>query len=442
MAGALIAASVTAWPAKAEVTEPAVTAAFNGLIKDLVIGDDGASGLQTDEVNDGSYTLDITYSGSQVISRIDVQRGSEWWNTEPGDGMWVVGVTSDTSDAYLNSTDDGSVAIPFTDSKRLRLYLAGGSQALGAEYDVTVCFASGACAVTTVMTTAADGDSDGYSVVDDCNDALASINPGATEIPDDGIDQDCTNADLRTWYLDGDTDGYGATTPTDTDETQPAGYVDNDDDCDDGDVTSYPGGTEVADDGIDQDCSGADSVTFYLDYDGDTFGDPSSPQVADSAPDNHVTNDGDCNDADAAVNPDADEVAGNGEDDDCDSATPDVIEPADTTLGDISYSNGSYTNKGSRTSITTTVSSPDNACVAGRRVTFTITNTQTSGVTVVSAAASATGTSPAKVSVQLNLIAGQYDVSLSAEATDACDAGINEDAGTVMISTAKPKGRK
>jgi serine protease len=41
-----------------------------------------------------------------------------------------------------------------------------------------------------------DGDDDGYTVADgDCDDGDPAIHPGATDIPGDGIDQDCSGAD-------------------------------------------------------------------------------------------------------------------------------------------------------------------------------------------------------------------------------------------------------
>ncbi|MCK6521554.1 putative metal-binding motif-containing protein [Myxococcota bacterium] len=125
-------------------------------------------------------------------------------------------------------------------------------------------------------------------------------------------------------------------TSTPTDDTSSAG-VDNDGDgsvegvdCDDADAGRFPGNPEVCD-GADQDCDdeidedATDGTTYYLDGDADGFG--GEAVVACAQPEGSVSVDGDCDDTNAAINPDADEVcddAGIGVDEDCDGASNDA----------------------------------------------------------------------------------------------------------------------
>jgi hypothetical protein len=64
---------------------------------------------------------------------------------------------------------------------------------------------------------------------------------------------------------------------------------------------------------------------FYADTDGDGFGDPATGVPACNAPEGYVDNGDDCDDTDIDVSPNATEVPGDGVDNDCNPATPDVV---------------------------------------------------------------------------------------------------------------------
>ncbi len=64
---------------------------------------------------------------------------------------------------------------------------------------------------------------------------------------------DCTE---QTWYRDADGDGFGNPNSTNLACEQPEGYVLNNTDFNDNSASAYPGATEICDDGIDNDGNG------------------------------------------------------------------------------------------------------------------------------------------------------------------------------------------
>ncbi len=157
----------------------------------------------------------------------------------------------------------------------------------------------------------------------DCDDADPTVHPGAEELcnaRDDDCDRVADNGVVSTWYTDADDDGYGV--PDDAVEScEPVdGRVEDGTDCDDGDPDTHPGAPEVCD-GDDDDCDGVADLgqvsTWYVDADGDGFGDPDQASLSCDPEPDWVLEAGDCDDSDAEVSPDAEETC-NSVDDDCD----------------------------------------------------------------------------------------------------------------------------
>jgi hypothetical protein len=170
--------------------------------------------------------------------------------------------------------------------------------------------------------------------VGDCDDSNPNINPGALDVPYDGIDQDCTQLDLCDVDEDGIAAPYsdcGGTDCADGDPLVSPSAVETangaDDDCDgvvDDDTTAYDddddGFSEDAGDCDDQDASrnpGAREICTGQDTDCDGVVD-NDTECADDDGDGAAEHDGDCDDTRADVGLHRAEVLGNGVDDDCD----------------------------------------------------------------------------------------------------------------------------
>ena len=179
-----------------------------------------------------------------------------------------------------------------------------------------------------------DDDGDGYADAtcggNDCDDTNAAVHPGAIELCD-MIDNDCDGVvdgptSNATWYLDLDGDGFGDDGQPGIDSCEPQpGRVPVGGDCNDGDATIRPGVQDFCDT-VDQDCDGqvdegAVRLAYYVDGDGDGFGDERNGTTFSCLARAGLTlAPGDCDDSSDTRFPGAPEGC-NSTDDDCDGET-------------------------------------------------------------------------------------------------------------------------
>lgn len=100
-----------------------------------------------------------------------------------------------------------------------------------------------------------DSDGDGFSFDNDCDDTNDTIHPDAIEIPDNDIDENCDGLKDQTWYQDSDFDNFGNPFESIISANEPEGYVSNNMDCNDNDANINPDATEIEDNDIDEDCT-------------------------------------------------------------------------------------------------------------------------------------------------------------------------------------------
>jgi hypothetical protein len=170
----------------------------------------------------------------------------------------------------------------------------------------------------------------------DCLDNNAAVNPGEAEVCGDDIDNNCNELQnevdaegCQEFYRDGDLDEYG------TDDSlclcEASGWFEpytapQNGDCNDSNAAINPGADEMCWDGLDNDCSGAqdddavDCVTFFLDADEDYFGvEGDTVCICSELGEGDYTawEGGDCDDNNAQVNPEMEEICGNEVDENC-----------------------------------------------------------------------------------------------------------------------------
>ncbi len=201
-----------------------------------------------------------------------------------------------------------------------------------------------------------DQDEDGFTTRSDCDDDNPAIHPQASEVCDN-VDNNCdgrvdesTAADAPTWYLDDDGDGYGNTSRSQEACVQPYGYTSNPNDCDDAEASQHPGAPEtdcedprdyncdgsvgyedLDGDGLSacQDCDDSDAeervgTLWYLDADGDTYGNERFSTLSCDSPDGYVDNDNDCDDLAPESYPGAPEECDDS-DNDCDGEVDEEV---------------------------------------------------------------------------------------------------------------------
>jgi hypothetical protein len=228
--------------------------------------------------------------------------------------MWALGCTSsETSPPVIptvtGGTTGGMSMMQCTSDNECAGVCVGGLCIAGQCNIDKTCAGGSTCDRTTYQCVANDTQSEcmnddncavGFCIANTCRDVQCVRDENCN----DGMRCDNMRCVTVASCIDGDGDQFGQNCPRGPD-------------CDDGNAMRNPGMTEdsntLCDDGIDHDCNGVDAVCGAEDVDGDGFSDK----------------EGDCDDNNRNINPNAMEVYYNGIDEDCDSMTNDADQDGD-----------------------------------------------------------------------------------------------------------------